>query len=262
MIPLCQTPQSACAACCGIYNVEDNSRTALQALLADRTVRFARVPRFPEAIEIFGRQEFERLFHAAPPPIPDFHHCPYIGFIDETHPRPGCLLHPQAPANGGMDWRDLCHYGGFACRTYFCPSHESMSQRMYDLLQTAIDDWYDYGMMISRRHLIAFLEDRLFSETRNAPMATNDRIGVVRKAAALVVDWPYRNDPVRDRIHYFFNDAKAQPIASVETLTAWMSSPGYDAHWIDRFREIGSTFATVDQITDAIDRWRALTATP
>jgi len=261
MIPLCQTPRSACAACCGLYNVADNSRAALQALLSDRTVRFARVPRCFEAIEAFGRQEMERPLHAAPP-LPDFHHCPYIGFIDQAHRRPGCLLHPQAPANDGTDRRDLCHYGGFACRTYFCPSHGVVSDPMHDLLQTAIDDWYDYGMMITRWHLIAFLEERLFSETRDTPAGKMDRIGMVRKAATLVVDWPYRNDPVRDRIHYFFNDAEAQPIASPGTLAAWMQSPEYDALWIERFREIGGTFATVTQITDAIDRWRTLTTSP
>lgn len=261
MIPLCQTPQSACAACCGLYNVADNSRTALQALLSDRTVRFDRVPRFFEAIEAFGRQEMERPPHAASPLI-DFHHCPYIGFIDKAQRRPGCLLHPQAPANHGMDWRDLCHYGGFACRTYFCPSHENVSDPMRDLLQAAIDDWYNYGMMITRRHLIAFLEERLFSETRNESAGKMDRIGMVRKAAALVVDWPYRRDPVRDRVHYFFNDAEAKPIASSETLAAWMQSPEYGFLWVERFREVGSTFAALVQITDAIDRYNTLTETP
>ncbi|MEW6258599.1 MAG: hypothetical protein AB1547_01685 [Thermodesulfobacteriota bacterium] len=262
MIPLCQTPKSACAACCGLYNAADNSRTDLQKLLADRTARFAGILRCPEAIEDFGSREIERSFHTAPPPLPHFHHCPYIGFIDEAHRKPGCLLHPQVPANAGIDWRDLCHYGGFACRTYYCPSHESVSNRMHDLLQTAIDDWYAYGMIITRRHLLAFLEERLFSETRDIPLAATDRIDIVRKAAALVVDWPYRRNPVRDRIHYFFNDAPEQPIASSRTLEAWMKSPESDIRWIDRFREIGSTFGTAVQMADAVYRWRALTSKP
>ncbi len=261
MMSLCQSAHSSCAACCGLYNVSDNSRSSLQALLADRTAHFALVPRCAEAIETFGRLEIERPIHAAPP-VPDFHHCPYIGFIDEAYRRPGCLLHPQAPGNNGMDFRDLCHYGGFACRTYFCPSHETMSHRMVDLLQSAIDDWYAYGLMITRRHLLAFLEERLFSENRDTPMASADRIVIVRKAAALVVDWPYRNDPVRDRIYYFFNDAQVQPIASIDILEAWSRSSEFDVRWIERFQEIGSTFISEAQIADALYRWRALTTTP
>lgn len=262
MIPLCQTPKSACAACCGLYNTADNNRTGLQVLLADRTERFARIRRNAEAIEAFGRREIERSFHAAPPPIPDFHHCPYIGFIDEAQRKPGCLLHPQVPDNAGIDWRDLCHYGGFACRTYYCPSHQSVSNRMYDLLQTAIDDWYAYGLMITRRHLLRFLEERLFSETRDKPPEATDRIGIVRKAAALVVDWPYRRNSTRDRIHYFFNDAPEQPIAASRTLETWMQSSASDIRWIDRFREIGSSFDTAVQMADAVYRWRVLTSPP
>jgi hypothetical protein len=54
-------------------------------------------------------------------PFPEFHHCPYVGLIGNELSRVGCLLHPMAEGNTGVDFRGLSYYGGMACRIYFCP---------------------------------------------------------------------------------------------------------------------------------------------
>lgn len=54
-------------------------------------------------------------------PIPDFHHCVFVGLIQDGGERIGCLLHPLALGNGGVDWRGLSFYGGAACKYFFCP---------------------------------------------------------------------------------------------------------------------------------------------
>ena len=52
---LCQVSETvSCGACCGLYNVADPSRTALQTMLAKRTARFVRLPRNMDAILDFA----------------------------------------------------------------------------------------------------------------------------------------------------------------------------------------------------------------
>lgn len=45
-------------------------------------------------------------------PFPNFHHCPFLGMIEDESRRVGCLLHPLAHGNYGIDWRGLSYYGG------------------------------------------------------------------------------------------------------------------------------------------------------
>ena len=117
---LCQVNQQvSCGACCGLYNVAEVSRDALESMLTDRTRNFARVPREADAIVAFGRQVLKKLRGRAP--FPDFHHCPFVGLVGQSFARVGCLLHPLAAGNDGVDYRGLSYYGGMACRVYFCP---------------------------------------------------------------------------------------------------------------------------------------------
>jgi len=111
---LCQVgPNVSCGACCGLYNVAEPTPDALEALLVQRTRRFARVPRTIDGIDAL-KQTITQV-ESCTPPFPRFHHCPFLGLIEDSGQRVGCLLHPMANGNGGIDWRGLSYYGFQFC---------------------------------------------------------------------------------------------------------------------------------------------------
>ena len=215
---LCQAgPTVSCGACCGLYNVKDLSRETLTRMLEDQTERFAKVPRTIEAIDHFAGDTFFRV-EGRQQPIPDFHHCPFLGLISPENRTVGCLLHPLAEGNAGVDWRGLSYYGGFACATYFCPTCHELPPRYKRLIRQAADHWYDYGLMITETELLAtFLsrvENRLGRpvddrELEQRPAATTR----IREFLAIKNTWPFR-DPARQHLtHFFFNKKEYQPPA-------------------------------------------------
>ncbi len=157
---LCQVGEAvSCGACCGLYNVADISLDNLSAMLEYRAAAFAAVPRTLEAILAFAAQIEVRENQNRP--IPDFHHCPYIGLIGKNPFRVGCLLHPLADGNNGIDFRGLSYYGGFACGSYFCPSYRNLSKPYKELIRKTAHNWYSYGLIISEAN--SLIEDKTYS---------------------------------------------------------------------------------------------------
>jgi hypothetical protein len=207
---LCQVSETiSCGACCGLYNVADASRPALEAMLARRTERFSRLPRRMDAILSFGEQTAAAEGH--PRPYPDFHHCPYLGLIGAGRTRVGCLLHPLADGNQGVDFRGLSYYGGMACRIYFCPSTHRLAARYKEILKLCFDHWYDYGLIATERHLVA----ALFGEVERRlgrplePEALTRRPAHVAALAVLLAikrEWPFRHPQKGHLCHDLFQD--------------------------------------------------------
>jgi hypothetical protein len=207
---LCQVgARVSCGACCGLYNVHDLSRTGLETRLAERTAAFARVPRRARAIEDFARQHLGWTPEARP--FPHFYHCPFLGLIGASHMRVGCLLHPEAPGNGGRDWRALSYYGAKACRTYFCPTTERLRVEYREILRASFDHWYLYGLIITEYRLwSAFFEE---FERRIGRRATRvDFVkgsaarALLQKFAALKLNWPFRRPDAPGPCHFFFDE--------------------------------------------------------
>ena len=207
---LCQVSETiSCGACCGLYNVADASRPALEAMLALRTERFSRLPRRMDAILSFGEQT--AAAEGQPRPYPDFHHCPYLGLIGAGHTRVGCLLHPLAEGNQGVDFRGLSEYGGMACRIYFCPATHRLPERYKAILRGVFDNWYDYGLVVTERHLVAALlaevERHLGRPLDPGPLIRQPaHIAALAALLAIKRQWPFR-DPVRGHLcHDLFQD--------------------------------------------------------
>ncbi len=154
---LCQVSETvSCGACCGLYNVADLSRDGLSALLARRTRRFAGMT----GRDLDAVLSFRKWVEDSEPqqrPFAEFHHCPYIGLIGRNLSRPGCLLHPLG--NNGIDLRGISDYGGFACRAYFCPTHDCLSADIKILIRKAARDWFEYGLMITEASLVQAVLD-------------------------------------------------------------------------------------------------------
>ncbi len=207
---LCQVNDTAsCGACCGLYNCAGASRERLRQLLLYRTERFAWVPRNADGIDDF-RIGMERREHGERPYV-DFYACPFLGLIGSHRSRPGCLLHPLADGNGGIDYRGLSFYGGLACRDYFCPSYRNLPTAHKAIVKTVCSDWYLYGLVITEERLLAALfgavEARLGRPL--APAEVASRRGARDALAALLdlkLSWPHRSPGWKGPANYFFND--------------------------------------------------------
>jgi len=209
-ISLCQVKEGvSCGACCGLYNVPAQGKGTLECMLRWRAEEMERTPRTFAALDAFA----ELVLNDVPDrvrPLPAFHHCPFLGLIGEERDRPGCLLHPEAPGNRGVDYRGLSHYGGAACRLYFCPSHYRLEDRLQRIVLQSATDWYLYGVVITEHRLLRALIQGLegflgrpvaaeeLSSSRNGPL--------VRELLALKLSWPYRRGRASGVCHYVFED--------------------------------------------------------
>jgi hypothetical protein len=216
---LCQVnDQVSCGACCGLYNVADASRDNLERLLTFRTETFAAVPRTIDDI-----MAFKRMIEAREPqtrPFPEFHHCPFIGLIGDNHSRVGCLLHPLADGNQGIDWRGLSYYGGMACRSYFCPTYRGLKPAFKSIVRELCDDWYLFGLIITETELLnAFFGE--IERRSNHPLTPETILNHPHRRQAvsaflqLKIDWPFRTAQTCHPCHYFFEDQQYRraPIA-------------------------------------------------
>jgi hypothetical protein len=207
---LCQVEDEvSCGACCGLYNCADASRGTLEDLIAGRTQAFRRVPRDADAITDF-QVRMERR-NPGPRPYPDFYHCPFLGFIDAGRCRVGCLLHPMADGNDGIDYRGLSFYGGLACRDYFCPSYRNLAAPHKEIVKAVCADWYFYGLVITEDRLLnAFfseIEKRLNRSLTMADVLPHaDSRQAVLEFLSFKLDWPHRMPGARGPGNYFFND--------------------------------------------------------
>lgn len=210
---LCQTgSRVSCGSCCGLYNMADLSRERLRAVLAERTELFAEVPRTVDAILAFEQQ---RMRAEDGPPIADFHHCVFVGLIRDGGERVGCLLHPLASGNGGIDWRGLSFYGGAACKHFFCPSYDELEARFKRVAREVLDDWYEYGLIIpEHRFLQAALgavESRLGLALDAAAVGPNGKRALA-ELLRLKLTWPYRDRGKPLALNFFSTRETARPV--------------------------------------------------
>ncbi|MGD8674869.1 MAG: hypothetical protein PVG81_03605 [Desulfobacterales bacterium] len=246
---LCQVNrQVSCAACCGLYNVADAAYGPLVSMLSERTKDFARVPRQADAIAAFGQRVQARCKAG---PFPDFHHCPFVGLIGEGHRRVGCLLHPHAAGNHGVDYRGLSYYGGMACRLYFCPAHAKLSTVIKTVVRESAVSWYEYGLIVTEARLLSeffkALEKRLGSPLTVADiLSREDCRRALRSVLRLKVDWPFRRRPDPGPCNYVFDDRLyPKPALGYPALTTILSP--YDI----LFEELLSGFDTPAELKQA-----------
>lgn len=207
---LCQVNETlSCGACCGLYNLSDLSRENLEFLLSKRTEDFAAVPRTED--DIFNFQRRNRGGHRLRRPFPQFHHCSFLGFIDEQKRRVGCLLHPAVPGNNGVDYRSLSWYGELACRTYFCPSTNKLTGLCKSILTGIIDNWYDFGLIVTEHALLSAyfqeMEARLGRSIVVVDYTKNiQAVDAFREFVELKSRWPYRRDNAPGPCNFFFEN--------------------------------------------------------
>jgi hypothetical protein len=205
---LCQVGTCvSCGGCCGLYNRADLTRAALHAILAERTRDFARVPRTIDAVLAFEQERL--LVEGDASPIPDFHHCVFVGLIEDGGERVGCLLHPLATGNAGVDWRGLSFYGGAACKHFFCPTYDELEPRFKRIAREALLDWYEYGLIIPEHRFLAAVFGLLETALGRALDPERDEPSVLRNLLLLRLDWPF-GDPTRPLGWNFFSTRQTE----------------------------------------------------
>ncbi len=116
----------SCSACCGLFNLRltDSERTAW---VQKNTETFLATD-ISKAENIVGyRKEREAL--TLPLRIrDDVYSCPFVGFMAQTGPRTGCLLHPQGSPHPQIAlWQhpqNFSFYGEGICLAYDCLAKE------------------------------------------------------------------------------------------------------------------------------------------
>ncbi len=198
--------QKSCAACCGLYNVRDATRPTLRKNLETRTLLFREKERSADAIEKYAaliRQSGKVL------PIDDaIHVCEFTGFLDEAFNVVGCMLHPNAPGNRGIDLRGLCHYGSVACKTFYCPAWDELDPQHRSILVDAIDDWHLYGLVMTDvdfvRSLFGLIEKRLGRAVQPRLLSSVPTLEIFKRMLSWKNTWPFAgSSSMRDSRYYF-----------------------------------------------------------
>ncbi len=208
---LCQVSDTvSCGACCGLYNVMDATRETLTRNLARRTEDFRAVERKPEAIMAFAREVAEMENPEIPYPK-EFHHCAFVGFMGDENSGIGCLLHPLAGGNNGVDFRGLSYYGGFACRTYFCGTCRSLDAGYKRIVRAAAPDWHIYGLVMTETAMLdnffKAVAERHGSGLPEAGILDNPRaLAAVGEFLELKRSWPFRPEGFKRFGNYFFEE--------------------------------------------------------
>lgn len=254
---LCQvSPNVSCGACCGLYNIAGLSRVKLEAMLERRTRWFAQVPPTVSGIDAF-KARVERT-EPQERPFPDFHHCAFLGMIEDAGRRVGCLLHPLAKGNDGLDWRGLSYYGGMACRTYFCPSVRQLPARWLTAVRQCMDHWYLHGLIVTERRLItAFfevLEQRIGRRIKASDFIRNSLPSQgLNEFARLKTNWPFRRLNAPGACNYFFEDGQYHRPA-LEPIAGGNAASPFDVI----FRELDTGFSSVNKIKAAEETIEAI----
>ena len=247
---LCQTGENmSCGACCGLYNVENPTKENLSAILRQRTELFEKTPRDFDALIRF-RHQVESLENQTRP-YPEFHHCPYLGFVGEKRSRPGCLLHPLNTGNNSVDHRGLSHWGGFACATYFCPTCSDLPARYKKILRISCDDWYVFGLVVTETHMLStffrLIEQKLSQELDPAILSNNRKfIDIISRFFSLKVSWPFRPEHFNCLGNYFFKD-NLYPRTPVDYTALGVEKSEKDPV----FTALGSVFSSRKNFEDA-----------
>lgn len=249
---LCQISSNvSCGACCGLYNIKNPSEENLKNILQRRTSIFRDTLRTETAIDEFA--VFVAGTESRYRPLESFHHCPFLGFPDKNNPAVGCMLHPLADGNNGVDYRGLSYYGGYACRSYFCPTVHQLSAECKKTLRLAAPNWYLYGLLITEvellRRFFEIVESRLGKPVDAESVRKSSKaIKAIKKLFYLKTAWPFRTDEENALANNVFQDQAYE--------FTWDSIDYHKLNlepsiWTPVFHALHSEFASAENVINA-----------
>lgn len=245
-VDLCQPDAlKSCAACCGLYNWQDHSRQALNAIVSMQTDLFIQ----PGVLDDLDAYRLQRDRHITGTKLFDtIYNCEFVGFVDPERQCVGCLLHPSV--TGRQDLRNHCFYGARICHEHFCPGYGCLTTAEQLAVVAAVEDWYLYGLIITD---IDFVKE-FFKQAENAlgesikpsrlscPELRRSLLGFF----ALKEHWPYK--ATENRLGKYYFSASEYAIARIEYAERW-SVP--DSAWDKVLVSLESELDSLDQLRSA-----------
>ncbi|MDQ5984955.1 MAG: hypothetical protein CSYNP_00653 [Syntrophus sp. SKADARSKE-3] len=206
---LCQPDAcKSCGACCGLYNYADSTRESLAIRLRNRTAHFADADKSPEGLNIFS--EKIRSMEDGAKRYEVIYCCEYLGFLDETEKRVGCLLHPFQ--NNGADLRGVSFYGQELCDGHFCPSYYYIAKEEKLALLHILDDWYLYGLVITDIDLakayFKLISDSIYEMPSPDLFESSPFKGLALGFMSMKLNWPFRSPDIHRFGKYYFDGSQ------------------------------------------------------
>ncbi len=247
---LCQINEDiSCGACCGLYNVSNPSYENLLAMLTYRTELFKKTPRDYDSLVEF--QTIIEKKEGNNSPLPDFHHCHYIGLIGEQQNRPGCLLHPYGDGNNNVDHRGLSHWGGFACASYFCPTCSELPKRYKQILRICSQNWYIYGLIVTETKMLNnffnIIEEKNGKKLLPEKFKNNEDLQkTLFNFFNLKNRWEFRPSGFNKLGNYFFKD-NLYPRTPIDYRKLGVETSNFD----EILLALGSEFNSIEDLIEA-----------
>lgn len=205
---LCQHNSLTCGACCGMYNFNFSSKREFKKIILERSIVFEDISRDMDSVIEFGEKESLRIDNLGKKPYPDFHHCPYVGFFGDNYEKTGCLIHPLAEKNKGIDLRGLSYYGGLACASYFCPTYYNTLGERKLIVRSCIEDSFTFGLVITESDMINNVFDLLEKITKKPALLQAfdfEAAKIMESLLKIKFNWPFKRKSFYPA-NYFFKD--------------------------------------------------------
>lgn len=153
----------SCGACCGLFNLKLKP-AEFKNLLIERTNEFKQTVKF-EVRHTFPIYRKERETKEAQIPKNDemTYNCPFLGYVDETKQRIGCMIHPIF--TGDPKSQNFSFYGTSICQAYDCKTKESALTDLWeDLFVEIAKDSIEYSFL-SADHIFTYAVQKWFSHS-------------------------------------------------------------------------------------------------
>lgn len=162
---LCHPDQGnvSCGACCGLFNLKLTT-SEYKSLLLERTTEFKKTVNF-EVRHSFPIYRKERETKEAHIPKKDdmTYNCPFLGYVDDTKQRIGCMIHPVF--TGDPKSQNFSFYGTSICQAYDCKTKESALADLWESLFVEIaKDSVEYSFL-SADHIFTYAVEKFFSHS-------------------------------------------------------------------------------------------------
>lgn len=245
---LCQPDDcKSCAACCGIYNLVDNTRQSLVKRFEYRHSLMEKVRAGELSLEDYSsavrhREDGRRIFKT-------IYSCEYVGFLNPGRTRVGCMLHPKV--TGGDDLRIHSFYGREICDGHFCPSYQKLNSNEAEIVLATVDDWYLFGAVITDidfvKTFFSLVQNALGEEIPTARVKDNPRLAeILKEYFSLKVTWPFR-DTSKPRFGKYYFVGEEYDIDRIDYARLGVEVPVYDPV----FLSLASSFAEKDDLDRA-----------
>lgn len=165
----------SCGACCGLFNLKLSSKE-FKSLLTERTSEFQSTVNFEvrHSFPIY-RKNRETKETQIPKKDEMTYNCPFLGYVDTTKQRIGCMIHPIF--TGDPKSQNFSFYGASICQAYDCKNKESVLADLWETLFVEIaKDSVEFSFLAADHIFVNALEklfthfeismDRMFQEFR------------------------------------------------------------------------------------------------